>query len=89
MRRFASIPYEFEPETRLEGYGYEVDPDTGQPIIEIHDPHYVGGDDPGLSPPPTVDAGSDPGEWLNYVAPKKTPWLLLAAIAAGVYWSCT
>lgn len=50
----------------------------GEVVIEVKDPIY-------FTPPPLVDAGSDPSEWLSYV-PKKTPWLLLAALAAGGYY---
>lgn len=75
MRRFASIPYEFEPEIRLEGYGSDYDPlqygfaaDTR--LIQLMrrrryrsaGPDYVTPEDGGpIEPAPVViDPGYDP-----------------------------
>ncbi len=97
MRRFASVPYEFEPEIRLEAYDplqYGYDATLTQMMTRrstSYEPEFVAPEEGG--PVERIDP-SDPFVPLpDDAAPvcdcpparSRTPWLMLALVAAGGY----
>ncbi len=97
MRRFASIPYEFEPEIRLEAYDplqYGYDPTLTRLMTRrsyVEEPEYITPEEGG--PVERRVDPYDPYAPLPDDAPacdcpparSRTPWLMFALVAASGY----